>query len=96
MIDHEMDFRRVPDFGDAHFCEDLDGEGPGTILSHREVDRQYGDVSWAMDLVRVSGSDADYFLGESQRIVVQDVLTQRRSERGEKNQSLLNVNVESG
>jgi hypothetical protein len=47
-----------------------------------------------MDLLGIIGSDADDLLRKGQRIIIQDVLTQWRSEAGEKTGRLLNVNVE--
>jgi hypothetical protein len=47
-----------------------------------------------MDLLAPVGPDANDLFREGQRIIVQYVLTQQRSEAGEKNRSLLNVNVE--
>ena len=84
MIDHEMDFGRVPDPWNAHFGEDLDGEWSSAILSHREIDWQYSNVSRAMDLLARVSPDANDLFREGQRIIVHDVLTQWRSEAGEK------------
>ena len=84
MINHEMDFGRVPDPRDTHLTEHFDGEWPGAVLSHREVDGKYSNISGAMDLLDTIGSDANDLLRKGERIIVQDVLAQRRSEAGEK------------
>jgi len=84
VINYEMDFGRVPDPRDTHLTEHFDGKWPGAVLSHREVDGKYSNVSGAMDLLDAISSDADYLLRKGQRIIVQDVLTQQRSEAGEK------------
>src|SRR5437588_323636 len=82
MINHEMDFRRVPDLRSSHLTEHFDCKWPGAVLSHREVDGKYSNVSGAMDLLDAISSDADYLLRKGQRIIVQDVLTQWGSEAG--------------
>ena len=84
VINHEMDFGRVPDPRDTHLTEHFDGEWPGAVLSHREVDGKYSNISGAMDLLDTIGSDANDLLRKGERIIVQDVLAQRRSEAGEK------------
>src|SRR2546428_13158911 len=61
MINHEMNFRWVPDFRDPHLAEDFDGEGPSAVLSHGKVGRNYCNVSGIMDLLP-TGSDANDFL----------------------------------
>ncbi len=84
MINHEMDFGRVPDSRDTHLAEDFDCKWPCAVLGHRQVDGQYSNVPGAMDLFGTIRSDADDLLRKGQRIIVQDLLTQRRSEAGEK------------
>jgi len=84
VIDHEMDFGRIPDPRYTHLAEHFDCEWPGAVLSHCEVDWKYSNVSWAMDLLGTIGSDTNDLFSKGQRIIVQDVLTQLRSESGEK------------
>jgi len=84
MINNEMDFGRVPDPRDTHLAEDFDCKRPCAVLSHSEVHGQYSNVSRAMDTLGTIRSDANDLLGKGQRIIVQDALTQRRSEAGEK------------
>jgi hypothetical protein len=84
MINHEMDLRWVPHFRDTHLAEDFDRKRSGAVLSHRKVDGQYGNVSRAIDIARAIGSDANDLLGEGQRLIAQDVLTQRCSEAARK------------
>src|SRR5205807_4532945 len=84
MIDNEMDFGRVPNPRDTHLTEHFDGKWPGAVLSHREVDSKNSNVPCAMNLPDAISSDADYLLRKGQRIIVQDILTQLRSEAGEK------------
>ena len=84
MINNEMDFGRVPDPRDTHLAEDFDCKRPCAVLSHSEVHGQYSNVSRAMDTLGTIGSDANDLLCKGKRIIVQDVLTQRRSEAGEK------------
>ena len=84
MINNEMDFRRVPDPWDTHLAEHFDCKWPSAVLSHSEVHRQYSNVSRAMNLLDTICSDANDLLRKGQRIIVQDALTQRRSEAGEK------------
>ncbi len=84
MINNEMDFGRVPDPRDPHLAEHFDCKWPSAVLSHSEVHGQYSNVSRAMDPLGTIGSDANDLLCKGKRIIVQDVLTQRRSEAGEK------------
>ena len=84
MINHEMDFGRIPDPRDAHLTKHFDRKWSSAVLSHREVHRQYSNVSRPMDLLDSIGSDANDLLRKGQRVIVQDVLTQRRSEAGKK------------
>ena len=84
VINHKMNSGRVPDPRDTHLAKHFDSEWTGAVLSHREVDRNYGNVSRAMHLLCTIGSDANDLLREGQRIIVQDILTQLRSESGEK------------
>ena len=66
MINHEMDFGRVPDPGYTHLAEDFDCKWPGAVLSHSEVHGQYSNVSRAMDLLGIIGSDANDLLRKGQ------------------------------
>jgi len=84
MIDNQMDFGRVPDPRDPHLAEHFDCKWPSAVLSHSEVHGQYSNVSRPMDLLGTIGSDANDLLCKGKRIIVQNVLTQRRSEAGEK------------
>ena len=84
MINNEMDFGRVPDPRDTHLAEYFDRKWSSAVLSHSEVHRQYSNVSRPMNLLGTIGSDANDLLRKGQRIIVQDVLTQLRSEAGEK------------
>ena len=93
MINNEMDFGRVPNPRDTHLTKHFNRKWPSAVLSHSEVHRQYSNVSRAMNLLDTIGSDANDLLAKGQRIIVQDVLMQLRSEAGG-NWSLLNVNVE--
>ena len=79
-----MDFGRVPDSRDTHLAEDFDCKRPCAVLGHRQVDGQNSNVPRVMDLFGTIRSDADDLLRKGQRIIVQDLLTQRRSEAGEK------------
>src|SRR3989442_5783471 len=79
MIDHEMDFRWVPDLRDAHLAKDFDGERPSAVLSHGEVSRKNGNISGVMDILSTIGSDANYVLPKGQRIITLDVFKRRRS-----------------
>ena len=79
MIDNEMDFGRVPDLRYTHLAEHFDRKWPSAVLSHSEVHGQYSNVSRAMDPLGTIGSDANDLLCKGKRIIVQDVLTQRRS-----------------
>src|SRR5437660_5990011 len=79
-----MDFGRIPDSWDTHLAEHFDCKWPGAVLSHSEVDRKHSNVPWAMDLLGTIGSNANDLLRKGQRIIVQDILTQLRSEAGEK------------
>jgi hypothetical protein len=79
-----MDFGRIPDPRYTHLTEHFDCEWPSAVLSHREVDWKYSNVSWAMDLLGTIRSDTNDLLSKGQRIIVQDVLSQLRSESGEK------------
>ena len=76
MIDHQMDFFRVPDLLNAHFTENLDRQGSSAVLGHGHVGRQNGDLSSVMDLTATVGLDADDLLSESKRVVVEDCLGQ--------------------
>src|SRR3989442_2115589 len=93
MIDHEMDFGRIPDLRDTYLTEHFDRKRPSAVLSHRQVDRKYSNVSWAKDLPETIGSDANDLLRKGQRIIVQNVLTQWPSEAGEENGAYLNGTV---
>ena len=84
VINHKMNSGRVPDPRDTHLAKHLDSEWTGAVLSHREVDGKYSNISGAMDLLDTIGSDANDLLRKGERIIVQDVLAQRRSEAGEK------------
>src|SRR2546428_13484509 len=45
VIDYEMDPRWIPELLDPHLPDDLDRQGPSTILCHSKVDRQDHDIS---------------------------------------------------
>ena len=66
MIDHEMDFGRIPDLRDTYLTEHFDRKRPSAVLSHREVDRKYSNVPGPMDPLGTIRSDADDLLREGQ------------------------------
>jgi len=84
MINNEMDFGRVPNPRDTHLTKYFNRKWPSAVLSHSEVHGQYSNVSRPIDLLGTIGSDANDLLCKGKRIIVQDVLKQRRSEAGEK------------
>ena len=66
VINHEMNFGRVPDSRHTHLAEHFDRKRPSAVLSHSEVDRKHSNVLWAMDLLDTIGSDAYDLLREGQ------------------------------
>src|SRR5438874_173875 len=83
VVDHEMDFFGVPDLLNAHLTEDLDRQGSSAILGHCHVRGQNSDLSSIVDLLASISFDADDFLSESKRIIVQDRLGQSGHEAGQ-------------
>src|SRR5207253_9888038 len=69
---------------DTQLAEHFDRKWSSAVQSHSELLRQYSNVSRPMNLLGNIGSDANDLLHKGQRIIVQDVLTQLRSEAGEK------------
>ena len=84
MIDHKMDFLRVPDLLNAHFTKDLDCQRSSAVLGHRHVSTNDGNLSSTVDFPTSVGLDADDFLSKSKRIIVKDRLRQSRSRGGTK------------
>ena len=84
MIDHKMDLRRIPDLLNAHFTEDLDRQRSRAILGHCHVGRYNSNLSRMVGFLRPVGFQADDFLSESKRIIVQDCLRQPGSRGGTK------------
>ena len=91
MIDHKMDFLRVPDFLNAHLTEDLDRQGSSAILGHGHVSTNNCNLSDMMNLLASIGLNTDDFLSERQRIIVKDRLRQADREARRK-LSLLKMN----
>jgi hypothetical protein len=84
VIDHKMNLGRVPDPRYTHLTEHFDRKRPSAVLSHREINWKYSNVSRAIGLLGTIGSDANDLLRKGQRIIVQDILTQLSSGSGEK------------
>src|SRR2546425_7082240 len=68
VIDYEMDPRWIPELLDPHLPDDLDRQGPSTILCHSKVDRQGHDISRMehVMLAAFGGTDAHDLLREGE------------------------------
>ena len=66
MVYDEMDSLRVPNLLNTHLTEDLDRQGPSTILGHRHIRRQNSDLARMMDLFTSISLNTDYLLGKRQ------------------------------
>ena len=70
MVYNEMDSLRVPNLLNTHLTEDLDRQGPSTILSHGHVGRKNGNLSRMVDFTATVSLDANDLLRERKRVVV--------------------------
>jgi hypothetical protein len=92
MVYDKMDFFRVPNLLNAHLTEDLDSQGSSTVLSHGHVSGQNSNLSPMVDFPASVSLEANDFLSERQRIIVEDRLRQGGREAGRK-LSLLKMNL---
>jgi hypothetical protein len=88
-----MDFLRIPDLLNAHLTKDLDRQGSSTILRHRHIRWHNRDLPRMMDLLASVSLNADEFLSESKRIIIQDRLRQLCHE-AERKLPLLKMNLD--